>query len=764
MKKIFPLLFTFLLLLASVSASLPYWYETGYNGTVWVNLGNITANTNYTINISNSNIYPQKPYEVFSIFDDFNDNTLNTTLWDCRGDTFCKEENGSLVIERNNDRAIYMNDIYNMSGDFRILQRMMFKLGFDVNNAAYFGVNNNSDRLRVVDGGQVFVIQGFNSGIGITQGLNGKVSTFIQIGYPNGTVNVTYPSNVTKTDNVWGRYVQERYQNITRIAVLSNNESLNFDWYTTDLNDTLFYGQAMQRPNAQLLTDFVAISNHNYDLNISCSNNICVVRSPSNIEEATFNLSTSFDYQDLNISLVEDIPSLSIVNVSIIPEIIYFGDNLTGVCEVETYLNVTSPVINLTWFNNGVAITNNGFSPSSFDRSGTVLSGVVVDNYTLTPLKNEFEYSPSVSFIKNAPICGVNYRLELCGQVYQRSEGVFHSNYGISPYPSIGSFPFFINSSCILGGVVEAELTSQFACPSTGSAKIVFSENSLPLNTDTLPSYLYGDGDTITLQCSVLVDDLQDSLNESVIITIEEVAPSTVSIFEPFGSYTLNSTGQPLNISFSPSTGYPVPSYTVYFTNGVVNYLLLETPLNGFETIVTSSTVLLSGNYSLRVVANNSVGTSVAVGDSNIAFCINTWNETRTVCIDDLQTILYTDLFACSQQYDVPSDNGTIVSCDDGLFTDSELLNRELDQKQAVILIIAITLLLLFGCIALFLNQNIVMNIIGFLLLIAGGVLTFSSKGVLAIENFSVLWVLLSIFSVLLFTIGLAVLIAKLYK
>lgn len=183
-------------------------------------------------------------------------------------------------------------------------------------------------------------------------------------------------------------------------------------------------------------------------------------------------------------------------------------------------------------------------------------------------------------------------------------------------------------------------------------------------------------------------------------------SPSAVIIYEPLGSYVLNSTGTYLNFNFSESMGYPLPIlYDVYLTNGAINYTVrTQTPLNGFEESISKYDVLLSGNYYVGVRANNTAGESVSLSNYTVSFCINQWTPQYTTCVSDIQTKSYIDSNSCSEKYDFPNDNNTIVTCDDGIISEAE------QSQLNTMLLILIGLFIIFGIVQL-LNLNMVLNL-----------------------------------------------------
>lgn len=247
-------------------------------------------------------------------------------------------------------------------------------------------------------------------------------------------------------------------------------------------------------------------------------------------------------------------------------------------------------------------------------------------------------------------------------------------------------------------------------------------------------------------------------------LPISLYAPSSVDIIAPVGNHTLNSTGKLFSFAYTESDSNPNAKYDVYFTNGFINYSVREqTTLNIFNEVVSTSTVPISGEYNILVRSNNSQGESLSLSNYTLNFCVNVWNASYTTCVNDTQIKFYEDLNSCSEQYDKPADDGEIVSCDDGILTETEIEQNKLSNTRAIFSIILIIMFLGFSFILMTYGTTL-STVFSLALSIITIILLISSKTLLFENSFEPIWALLLLINTLVFIMSVLSNIAKLIK
>lgn len=434
---------------------------------------------------------------------------------------------------------------------------------------------------------------------------------------------------------------------------------------------------------------------------------------------------------------VEYVPppvTIDITNITILPTgNVSYNEDLAGVCEV--FVNNSEEVETYThgWKVNGVDVLYGDFNNFNILTADTQYVSYENNIQNLAVNNNAFNFTPSYILYKNENICGVNYWVEMCGQTYQNSIGIFHSNYNINAIGESGSPTFEINNGCITNDEVTVNITTQFACPfSLGGTVASFRvKEEAPLyNSNILQSEYFSDGDTVTYTCETNITDLSDYEEVNKVITYNELAPSGINIYSPNGSYTLNSTGTLFNFNYDAASSNPPANYNVYLTNGFIDLpVKIATSLTNFNEVLSSTTTPLSDTYNIKVVAYNEHGFSTSVSEENLTICVNEWTAQYTTCVEDLNVVTYYDANLCADQYDRPLNHNTTVSCDDGLFTEAELQVQE-EQGRNDRLMLIIGLIIIVSSILLAVGRLPVPMVVALLLqvvLIIGSILILNN-------------------------------------
>lgn len=250
------------------------------------------------------------------------------------------------------------------------------------------------------------------------------------------------------------------------------------------------------------------------------------------------------------------------------------------------------------------------------------------------------------------------------------------------------------------------------------------------LNGDSSNSFMrFGDVAGFTLNDDIYIDDLiiankaLDSQQINIIMNDAKAyfdtldfPPTTVLISSPTGTHTLNSTGKDFNFTFTQANGNPTPKYDVYLTNGVINFtIVLNTSLTNFTQSISKNQVSLSDSYNIIVEAFNTQGNSILQSSYQVNLCINQWTPQYSTCTNDTQIKTYYDVNLCTEQYDFPLDNGTSVSCDDGVLSSSELDERNLQFKENLMVTILLALITLVLIVFYMVTRS---SLVGFILTI----------------------------------------------
>lgn len=140
---------------------------------------------------------------------------------------------------------------------------------------------------------------------------------------------------------------------------------------------------------------------------------------------------------------------------------------------------------------------------------------------------------------------------------------------------------------------------------------------------------------------------------------------STVTIYAPINlDVTLNSTGRDVLFNWSEAVSDSNTSidYDVFLVNGL-STLELATGLNttSYNELFFDTTPQLPYNFILQSCDTYNCTNSTRL--NAVTFCLNSWSESLSTCTNSTQIKTYTDDNSCSEQYDVPLDNGTSVSC-----------------------------------------------------------------------------------------------------
>lgn len=223
-------------------------------------------------------------------------------------------------------------------------------------------------------------------------------------------------------------------------------------------------------------------------------------------------------------------------NIYTVPPSILYNESVHGVCNASDADNDTLTYY-YNWYVNNVSVDTSIITPDYPDAT-TVLSGRFDD---LRSTSKSFYvgdvFQPTSLMINtvpgyNAPICGISYRYQACGQTYQRSEGVFYGGYPCSPgWSSSGSLPFSIPESCLdENRRYVLSVTAEFCCASSPSPSATLTSIMNPgysaLDGDYLYTYNYGIGDEVTFEC--IVDDGFESVSANSTSTVLLEAPPCV--------------------------------------------------------------------------------------------------------------------------------------------------------------------------------------------------------------------------------------------
>lgn len=393
--------------------------------------------------------------------------------------------------------------------------------------------------------------------------------------------------------------------------------------------------------------------------------------------------------------------------------------------------------------------------------------GGYIINSTLTQVHGQTFTLPVDSKVKK-----LNLELYRGSPVIENCQVQFYSMIdSVTPLITIGS-PYQFNSTSVAIGTssgVTMPFYDVILYNNTLYSFILMCENNPQIRLMGSTSNNYADGQAIVNRNGVAVfepysnnGNIQDHyfiMELTQNLTINKAGQ--VTIYEPNTDFTLNSTGTNIFFNYSAATGETPITYDVYFTNGAINRtVLLDTSSTTFTQSIDKDDIVITDDYNILVVSKNFFSENITISPYTINLCINNYQPVYSDCVDDEQVKTYNDTNTCSQQYDVPNDNNTLVSCDDGILSDSELLTQELNNDTVKNILLVFAVLVGFG-LFMVLGRNNITVIIGWLLLIFANIILHANRVLITESTYSSIYILASILGAILFFISSALVIGK---
>ena len=647
-------------------------FDDGLNFT-YVKLYNLTQGKEYKVTIDNLiDTYSNQPFEVFDIYDDFEDGIIDTSLFTCG--TLCNEtfESGKLYVKvleaGSNDqrRPIYTNTPINNPHmvslveffDLNAVSQTTNVVGF-VEDATLLTDPTSDDTYSL------FRIQNQNN-------INGGLDRLLFTNINNGVSSYSqFQNDFSPNDFCPGAangdcplstyYLKLNSTNFTAYTQLNDMGEIqgenNID---SPLRFTVsHFGTVV---NAYILISELGIyENQEELLNLSCSDTTCTFTPNQDVENLVLEIPNTNQNQSLNVTFEEVIPPSIIPNGSIV---LLPGQSFSY--ELNQTYNVTTA-------------TGNG-DLYFIDSSDGLSDDGTFNIYT-----------------RNADNDITNFAAEVtspdCPQVL----------------PGM-AIPGFFNSGVPTDGY-----------------------------------FCHYDEDTV----EVVWARINQSLSDNTQLVFEYVRPSSglpmvppsgVNITLPNQSYTLNSTGVDIPFEYSAATSPYTVYYDVSFFNGAISRnVRLNTTLTSFVEPVTSADVVISDDYSIVVVSRDQDGENTSTSNYTINLCINNWVRNNATCVDDLRNVSYYDSNLCTEQYDIPDDNGTQEVCDDGFLSDEQLNN---DQSQFYTNLMVLLLAIVGFATAIIISwtsKNVVVTLFAFLLTAFGTIFVLNNSP----EEFKLVYALL---------------------
>ena len=191
--------------------------------------------------------------------------------------------------------------------------------------------------------------------------------------------------------------------------------------------------------------------------------------------------------------------------------------------------------------------------------------------------------------------------------------------------------------------------------------------------------------------------------SNSVSVNLSDYTPSYSSVYSPCDTnITLNSSGVSVLFNWSESTSESNRSmkYDIYIQNSISSYEIQQNlnVTNHNETLLTYPSM----SYNTVVQSCDTDG-NCRNSSSLCSFelCTSQWTQYTSSCayngssdVWGIQFIYYLDSNNCESVYDVPSDNGTLNTCQ--LSAPSETTDSSSEQKNVMVFVLYLFLIVAF--------------------------------------------------------------------
>jgi hypothetical protein len=321
------------------------WARDMYNTSIVYVKVNLTAGTTYSFSITNISNYSQQPNDVFLLYDDFEDASINQTKWNLSKASSYGETGGYMYVSSgSNTNFIYSNiTFFQNASDTNNGILVIARAGGASGNPTYVSLSLSvGNTLTMSDtstnGTELFWAQtgsAQNGQIYLTANSNGNKAV-----PPASWINIGTDGNAQVPTFIWLRQNKtsnsRNNTNWTNNSVIGNfNGNMNIKWGCSGAScSSRLY-------NISVLKKYVT------EPTISCVNNLCSVSSTINLTDYQIPLITTYTSEDVNITDLpvvnmsfmnqtpSDISSVNILNQS----------NLTIYYNITGYYNLSSPIL-----------------------------------------------------------------------------------------------------------------------------------------------------------------------------------------------------------------------------------------------------------------------------------------------------------------------------------------------------------------------------------------------------------------------------------